>query len=92
MIKLSDADLIAMAIKVAHSVYVLENLPEDEPQESFDTIYSHMLNACAAILNTAVAKYKQDNPESELEPEEILHILSCSSCRAGLTHSNKTRH
>jgi len=92
MIKMSDADLIEVAIKVTQCAVILDTMPEDTIEEAFDTAYSYMMNACVMFLEMVVAKYKQDNSESELDPDAILHILSCSSCRTGLTHSNKTRH
>lgn len=94
MKRLSKDDLLAIGIRAAQLVFVMDSAVSSEEctEEEMEVMYNGTMNELSKFLDAVLAEYKQDYPETDLEDGEILHVLSCPSCRKAIVSGNTRVH
>ena len=84
---ITDEMLIELAIDAVQQVFEMEALGDGEKEitdDEFGAAHEKLMLLCARFFNGAVSQFHQKHPDTDLGPNEILHVMSCSGCRRAM--------
>ena len=82
---ITDEMLIELAIDAVQQFFETGTLAEEDiTEELINKAHEELTIKFARFLNASVAQFHQKHPDTDLGPNEILHVMSCSGCRRAM--------